>query len=268
MLTLIITLRILPLKKKFNMLSTISLFFILQLFSGCSIKEDYVLFNKSETFKKSTTETSTVHKNVKFEYKVVPNDRVSLIVYQHPDLSSANPLAATKDKGLLVDSDGVLSLPLLEDVHIAGLTQKEAGKKIQNGYDKYLNYSKVRLEVLNKRVYVIGEVRRPGNYSLHNEQITLLQAIAQAGDFTETANRQQILIIRSLQNGAETFMIDLTDINSITHARLMIQPNDIVYILPTSMKAINTNISAIRPVFQLISNILAPFVSYTYLKNN
>ena len=257
-----------PLKIFFNILSILSLFILSQLTIGCSIKEDYVLFNKSETLKKRTIDTSVIHKNIKFEYKVVPNDRISLIVYQHPDLSSANPLAATQDKGLLVDSDGILSLPLLEDVHIAGLTQKEAAKKIQNGYSKYLNYSKVRLEVLNKRVYVIGEVRQPGNYTLHNEQITLLQAIAQAGDFTETANRQQILIIRSLQNGAETFMIDLTDTNSITHARLMIQPNDIVYILPTSMKAINTNISAIRPIFQLISNILAPFVSYTYLKNN
>ncbi len=253
-------------KKIFNILSILSLLFISQITIGCSIKEDYILFNKSETLKNITT--STIHKNVKFEYKIVPNDRVSLIVYQHPDLSSANPLAATQDKGLLVDSDGVLSLPLLEDVHIAGLTQKEAAKKIQDGYERYLNYSKVRLEVLNKRIYVIGEVKRPGNYKLENEQITLLQAIAQAGDFTNTANRQKILIIRSLQNGAKTIMIDLTDINSITHARLMIQPNDIVYVLPTSMKAINTNISAIRPIFGLISNILAPFVSYTYLKNN
>jgi polysaccharide export outer membrane protein len=166
---------------------------------------------------------------------------------------------------MLVDSDGIVSLPLLEDIHIAGLTQKEAASKIEKGYDKYLNYSKVRLEVLNKRAYVIGEVQRPGQFALENEQLTLLQAIAQAGDFTDTANRQQILIIRATQNGAETQMIDLTDVNSITHANLMIKPNDIVYILPTSMKAINANITSINPIFQLIGNILAPFVSYKYL---
>lgn len=225
-----------------------------------------MLFNQSETLKNIST--STVHKNVKFEYKIIPHDRISLIVYQHPDLSSTTTTMATQDKGLLVDSEGIISLPLLEDVHISGLTQKEAAKKIEQGYDKYLNYSKVRIDVLNKRAYVIGEVKKPGEFPLENEQLTLLQAIAQAGDFTETANRQQILIIRSQQNGSETIMIDLTDINSITHANLMIKPNDIVYILPTSMKAINANISSIRPIFQLISNILAPFVSYTYLKNN
>lgn len=211
---------------------------------------------------------STVHKNVKFEYKIVPHDRISLIVYQHPDLSTTNPLSAAQEKGILVDSDGIISLPLLEDVHIAGLTQKEAAHKIEQGYDKYLQYSKVRLEVLNKRAYVIGEVRKPGQFALENEQLTLLQAIAQAGDFTDTANRQQILIIRASQNGTKTQMIDLTDANSITYATLMIKPNDIVYVLPTSMKAINANISSISPVFQLISNILAPFVSYTYLKKN
>ncbi len=237
-------------------------------FQGCSFKKDYVLFNQSNTLKSSTADSLTLHKNVKFEYKIVPYDRISLIVYQHPDLSTTTPLTAAQEKGMLVDSDGIVSLPLLEDIHIAGLTQKEAASKIEKGYDKYLNYSKVHLEVLNKRAYVIGEVQRPGQFALENEQLTLLQAIAQAGDFTDTANRQQILIIRATQNGAETQMIDLTDVNSITHANLMIKPNDIVYILPTSMKAINANITSINPIFQLIGNILAPFVSYTYLKNN
>jgi len=238
------------------------------LFQGCSFKEDYVLFNKSKILKQNKLETSTIHKNVKFEYKIVPHDRISLIVYQHPDLSTTIPTLGIVDKGMLVDSDGIVSLPLLEDVKISGLTQKEASKTIEEGYNEYLNYSKVRVEVLNKRAYVVGEVKQPGEFPLENEQLTLLQAIAQAGDFTDTANRQQILVIRSEQNGARTFMIDLTDVNSITHANLMIKPNDIVYVLPTSMKAINTNITSINPIFSLISNILSPFVSYTYLKNN
>ena len=239
---------------------------LLLLFNACSFKEDYVLFNKSETVKNLTS--TTLHKNVQFEYKILPHDRISLMVYQHPDLSTTTPTMATQDKGILVDNNGIVSLALLEDVKISGLTQKEAAEKIERGYDEYLNYSKVRVDVLNKRAYVIGEVKRPGEFPLENEQLTLLQAIAQAGDFTETANRQQILIIRSAQNGAETIMIDLTDVNSITHANLMIKPNDIVYITPTSMKAINTNIASMSPIFGLIANILSPFVSFTYLKNN
>ncbi|CAA6810118.1 MAG: Polysaccharide export outer membrane protein [uncultured Sulfurovum sp.] len=247
------------------MLKLLSILLILYI-QGCGFKKDYVLFNQSETLKQ--TSTSIIHKNVKFEYKIMPHDRISLIVYQHPDLSTTTPSMATQDKGILVDSEGVVSLALLEDVNISGLTQKGAAKKIEQGYDEYLNYAKVRIEVLNKRAYVIGEVKKPGEFPLKNEQLTLLQAIAQAGDFTETANRQQVMIIRSAQNGAKTIIIDLTDVNSITHATLMIKPNDIVYVTPSSMKAINTNISSISPIFGLISNILAPFVSYTYLKNN
>ena len=165
----------------------------------------------------------------------------------------------------MVDSDGVVSLPLLEDVHLAGLTQKEAAKKIETGYDHYLNYSKVRLQVLSKRAYIIGEIKKAGAFSLGNEELTLLQAIAQAGDFTSTANRKKIFIIRSAQNGAERIMVDLTDENSLTHANLMIRPNDIVYVMPTNMKAFNENIASVSPIFGLISNILAPFVSYKYL---
>ena len=247
------------------MVKLLPILFIIFIIEGCSIKEDYILFNKSETFQK--TNTSTLHKNVRFEYKIVPHDRISLIVYKYPDLSTTTPTMATQDKGMLVDSEGIVSLPLLEDVKIVGLTQKEAARKIEMGYEKYLNYSKVRVEVLNKRAYVIGEVNKPGEFPLENEQLTLLQALAQAGDFTDTANRQQIFIIRAAQNGAETIMIDLTDKNSITHANLMIKPNDIVYVTPTSMKAVNTNISSISPIFRLISNILSPFVSLKYLQN-
>ena len=239
--------------------------FLLLIIGGCSVKKDYILFNKSKTFQE--TNTSVLHKNVKFEYKIVPHDRISLIVYQHPDLSTTTPMMATQDKGILVDSEGVVSIPLLEDVKISGLTQKEAAKKIEMGYDKYLNYSKVRIEVLNKRAYVIGEVHKPGEFPLENEQLTLLQAIAQAGDFTDTANRQQIFIIRSAQNGAETIMIDLTDTNSITHANLMIKPNDIVYVTPTGMKAINTNIAAISPIFSIVGTILSTYVSFDYITN-
>ncbi len=248
-----------------KLLIILSLLLAISFFQGCSVKRDYVLFNQSKTLK--STSTSTLHKNVKFEYKIVPHDRISIIVYQHPDLSTTTPMMATQDKGILVDSDGVVSLPLIEDIHIAGLTQKEAAKKIEKAYDYYLNYSKVRIEVLNKRAYVIGEVNKPGEFPLENEQITLLQALAQAGDFTDTANRKKILIIRSQQNGAKTFMIDLTDINSIAHANLMIKPNDIVYVTPTSMKAINTNIASISPIFQIIGTILSTYVSFDYITN-
>jgi len=66
------------------------------------------------------------------------------MVYQHPDLSTTIPTMATQDKGILVDSEGVVSLALLEDVKISGLTQKEAAKKIEVGYDEFLNYAKVK----------------------------------------------------------------------------------------------------------------------------
>lgn len=112
------------------------------LFNACGLKEDYVLFSKSETVKNLIS--STLHKNIKFEYKILPHDRISLMVYQHPDLSTTIPTMATQDKGILVDSEGVVSLALLEDVKISGLTQKEAAKKIEVGYDEFLNYAKVQ----------------------------------------------------------------------------------------------------------------------------
>ncbi|HFU75245.1 MAG TPA: hypothetical protein ENK66_03265 [Arcobacter sp.] len=64
-----------------------------------------------------------------------------------------------------------------------------------------------------------------------------------------------------------TKIVNLTDTNAILTANIMIEPNDIVYVMPNNMKAFNTNVNEISPVFQLISSILQPFVNIKFLSN-
>jgi len=169
---------------------------------------------------------------------------------------------------MLVDDDGIISLPLVEDIKIAGLTQKSAAKKIEKAYNKYLKYSKVKLEVINKKAYVIGEVKEPGEINILNNRMTLIQALASAKDLTDTANREKIFVIQPSENGITTHMINLTDSNSLHYASMIIRPNDIIYVTPNSMKSVNTDINSITPIFSLISTLLSPFVTIKYLSNN
>jgi len=198
----------------------------------------------------------------------MPNDRISMTVYQHPDLSTDAQTNTNPERGILVDDDGIISLPLIEDIKVAGLTQKTAAKKIEKAYNKYLKYSKVKLEVINKKAYVIGEVKSPGEISLLNNRMTLIQAIASAKDLTDTANREKIFVIQPSENGITTHMINLTDTNSLHYASMLIRPNDIIYVTPNSMKSVNSDINSITPIFSLISTLLSPFVTIKYLSNN
>ncbi len=235
-------------------------------FSGCSTKNDYILFNKA-TPSKSKKITTTL-KNVDFEYKIQPHDRLSIIIYKHPELSSVNSAYAQQERGLLIDSKGDIRLPLIKKIHLAGLTQPEAEAALTEAYRVYLKKPDIHLEVINKRAYVIGEVKRPGEIALENEQLPLLQILARAGDLTDQANRNSILVMRKMGDSEVTStIVSLTDIHSIISANIMIKPNDIVYVMPNGMKAFNTQVNEISPVFRLISNILQPFVSIKFLSN-
>jgi len=243
----------------------ILLIFAIIAFSACSSKDDYILFNKAQNAQKERT---IEVKNVTFEYKIRPYDRVSIIVYKHPEFSSTTIGDSKSERGILVNSKGYLRLPLIRKVHIAGLSQTQAEDKITAKYRTYLKHPDIQLEVINKRAYVIGEVRRPGEIPLPNERMTLLQLIANAGDMTDAANRSSILIIKNGQmSRVHTKIVNLTDANALATANLMIEPNDIVYVMPNGMKAFNNKVNEISPVFQLVANILQPFVNVKFLTN-
>jgi len=232
-------------------------------FFGCSSKDDYVLFNQTN---QGQQPTSTTIENIDFEYKIQPHDRLSIIVYKHPELSSVNPNYAQEERGLLIDSKGYIRLPLIKKIHLAGLTQPEAEAALSTAYEVYLKNPDIHIEVINKRAYVIGEVNRPGEIILRNEQIPLLQILAKAGDLTDQANKGSILILKGQNSSKVTAQtVSLTNTNAIINASLMIKPNDIIYVMPNGMKAFNTRVNEIQPIFQLISNVLQPFVNVRLL---
>ena len=246
------------------------LILIIIAFSACSSKDDYILFNQTQInqTQKPVQNTTTTLQNIDFEYKIQPHDRMSIIVYKHPELSSVNPTYAQTERGLLINSKGDIRLPLIKKIHLAGLTQPEAEIALSDAYRVYLKNPDIHVEIINKRAYVIGEVKKPGEIILTNEQIPLLQILAKAGDLTDQANRQSILILRAGHNSkVNSKIVNLTNANSILTANLMIQPNDIVYVMPNGMKAFNNKVDEITPVFRLISSILKPFVNIKFLSN-
>jgi len=237
--------------------------------SGCTTAKDYVLFNETNVTKPQAKKSITRIDKTIFEYKIQPHDRISITMYNHPELGTSSVQSQRQDTtGVLVNARGYLRLPLIKSVHVAGLSQTAAQKKIEKAFGAYLEDAEVYLEVLNKRAYILGEVRKVGELQLFNEKLSLLQILAKAGGFTDYANRQAIVIMKNRGNAIKTQTIDLTNMNSIKMANLMIYPNDIIYVPPTGLKPFNTSISQISPSLGLLNNILAPIVSVRYLSNN
>jgi polysaccharide export outer membrane protein len=232
---------------------------------GCSSK---TLLQESHTVEKqedrNKQQKNTHYHNVRFEYVIAPHDRVQITIYNHPELSTKSEAGMNSSAGILVDHAGLVHLPLIGSVRLGGLTQPRAARKIQALYGKYLKKSSVHLEVLNKKAYVIGEVKTPGVVKLPNEQTTLLEAIASVRGFSNYANKEKIVIMRKSGRGTKVEVVDLTDVHSLSYATMMIRPNDIVYVTSTKMKDV---VITAMPLFRLASDALLPFIRYQDLTN-
>lgn len=243
--------------------------------TACSSRDEFVLFNRTSSIQDGSkpknlnrTMDKTYIDSVKFEYKIRPHDRLSILTYQRPELSTNVGQISTGGglgQGLLVSSSGTIRLPLIDNVQIAGLTQPEAQHKLESKFKEYLKHPSVQVEVINKRAFVLGEVNSPGPIELRNEQIPLLQLLSIAGDLTKGADRQAIMILKNYGDNVQTKIVSLTNVNSIATANQMIRPNDIVYVVPKDMAIFNNKVGEVNPIFQLISNALTPFLTIRLL---
>lgn len=137
------------------------------------------------------------------EYVISPNDILEIKVYGEEDFSTT----------VRVSSDGTISYPYLGNIRVAGLTlrQLEANLTELLGED-YFVAPQVSIFIKEySKVSIIGEVRLPGTYEMKNI-FTLLQAIAAAGGFTDTADKSRVKIVRNTPRGQQTLEIDVEKI--------------------------------------------------------
>jgi polysaccharide biosynthesis/export protein len=122
-------------------------------------------------------------------YKIGPQDVLRIDVWKEPEISRSVP----------VRPDGKISLPLLNDVQAAGLTAMELANVISEGLKKFINSPQVTVsvsEINSRRVYVTGEVTRPGAFPLL-PNMNVLQALTSAGGFTQFARTKSIYVLRT-----------------------------------------------------------------------
>ncbi len=246
--------------------------------SGCSTTT-FKMFDDNKTAIKNVAENDYAEE-VQFEWKITKGDRIEIIVANQSTgdgnqelnvlLNTAGRMNyQTRDgtEGFLIPNDGTVRLPLVGAVKIAGLTEAEATDTLTQAYRKYLKSPFVSVKILNQKLFVLGEVRKPGVIQVTNGTMSLFEALAYAGDLTDDAERTNVKVVRG---GVRTPMIreiNLANISEMKMTSLLLQPNDIVYIQPRDMKAYNVAFKEQMPFFDMITSMLAPFVSYTSIKN-
>lgn len=143
-------------------------------------------------------------------YRLAAGDLVKVVVFGHEDLSGE----------YRVDSEGLLSVPLIKSVQAAGLTAQEIEQAITSLLQPdYLKNPRVGVVILEYRpFYILGEVKNPGSYP-YTSNMTVLSAVALAGGYTYRARKNRVTIVRASDPEKKPV---LTDQNTVVH------PGDII----------------------------------------
>jgi polysaccharide export outer membrane protein len=142
--------------------------------------------------------------------------------------------------GFVVDHAGFIQMPLVGDVRVGGLTPAQSRDTITLKLSKFLVNPTVKLNIRNFKVTVLGEVARPGVYPVQNEKLTITEALAMAGDITNYGLRENVMIIREINDKKEFVSVDLTSREVFASAFYNLRSNDIIYVESARRKRIFT----------------------------
>jgi polysaccharide export outer membrane protein len=198
-----------------------------------------------------------------FEMKIFPSDILMVQLFTvNPDAfpglgisasaNEGNDSRSAYEKGFVVDKKGDLALPYVGTIHVAGLSMDDAHDTILNRFKKYIDDPVIIIKKLSFKVSVLGEVNRPGLYYVPNEQLTLLEGLAMAGDLNNFADRTNLRILRKTSTGTIEIPVDLTSKEAFTGVSKFIYPDDVIYIPPTRKKAF----TAVSPATAVITSFL------------
>lgn len=136
----------------------------------------------------------------------------------------------TSDANYRVDDNGKINFPVLGEIKVEGMTRMELVDYLTTEIKKDIKDPVVTVNVTNFNITIVGDVAQPGNYTFNTEKVNILQALAEAGDLTLTAKRDDIMLIRKV-NGLQTYtQLDMTSKDVLESEDFYLQQNDILYV--------------------------------------
>lgn len=199
---------------------------------------------------KDETDTLTAFQNDRMiDYKVQSGDNLYIRVVSLDEKTTLllNPLSPGGNNNIgndasvylnsyTVNEKGFLDFPMTGEIHVKNLNTDDITAKIHEKLEVYLKEFVVIVKLVNFNITLLGEVTRPGQYKIYQNNINLFEAVSMASDLTDFANRSKVAIIRQTKEGSEVHYVDLTKRDILLSDFYYLKPNDIVYVQPVKGK--------------------------------
>ena len=211
-----------------------------------------------------------------YDAKIMPKDLLSITV-NTTDPKAATPFNLTVQTPInaaltnistttqptmqqyLVNNKGEIDFPVIGRLEVGGLTKNEAEDLIRERLKPYLKESPiVTVRMANYKISVLGEVARPGSFTIGNEKVNVLEALAMAGDMTVYGVRSEVAVTREVDGVRTIEYLDLTSTDIFNSPAFYLQQNDVVYVKPNKYKAQTGEINQNRTFYlSLISTAVS-----------
>lgn len=250
----------------------ISLLAVVYLVSSCSVNS-HIMFKT----KGAEVITDDIPISPNDAYKISPDDKIKFSMYAEDGKRIIDAVSGISEEegnqrvGMgtdieyLVRSDGSVELPLVGMVKVEGLSVVECQEKLTGKYSYNYNNPFVQVEVTNRRVIVFpGSGGDAQVVPIKNNNTTLMEAIALAGGITERGRSKVIKVMRQEDDGRKVYQIDLSTLNGLKYADMIVQSNDYIYIEPTKQLT-REILRETAPIVSLISSailIISVFSSF------
>lgn len=239
--------------------------------AGCSSYKKIPYMMDSESFVGTNGETL-------YDARIMPKDLLTITVNSTepeaaipfnltvPTLQSMNTNSLTSQAALqtyLVDNNGDVKFPVLGRLHLGGLTKSEAEAYILDRLkDSFKEKPIVTVRLVNYKVSVLGEVNRPGTFTVANEKINVFEALALAGDMSIYGKRDNVKLLREDDKGRkEIVALDLNQSDIINSPYFYLQQNDVLYVEPNKAKSKNSDIGQSTTLLISVTSILISLAS-------
>lgn len=246
------------------------------LLGSCGSTKDVAYFQNSKDVDLSASQ-------MLYDARIMPKDQL-IITVSTIDPNAAAPFNMTVNtassinnrstysqpllQSYLVDNKGNISFPIVGELTVGGLTKHECEEMIKNKIKPFMSEMEnpiVTVRMSGYQISVLGEVARPGTFTVSREKITILEALAQAGDLTIYGVRNNVKLIREDATGKKSiYEINLNDANLINLPYYYLQQNDVIYVTPNKVKAQNSSVGSMTTLWFSATSILISLTSLLY----
>jgi protein involved in polysaccharide export with SLBB domain len=235
---------------------------IISVLTSCSYKKRKILF-KTEKEIKTTSENPVIITNEQ-SYSVVHRCQEGDVLYvrvlnEDGARSTYDKLVASREDARFTVHDSVITLPMVGNVNVIGLTKLEIIEKLIEVHSDHLIDPIIDLDFISLSINVLGEVVKPGRYQI-SEGLNLVDGIGLAGGFTPYGIYKNVKIIRGKGDDQEIITIDITSIKSLSHSKLRLMHDDIIYVEPRKVKQLDTTIRPYLFLTSIVSSAIALFI--------